>query len=119
MFLVDKQRPGGLTFGDGALAGVLSGVVGTVVSTLISIPLQTVIYTPATVAQMRELYTQLAKDFKLPPDFVQSMEPMLAIGFSSTRLVAWVTVFSILSGLFAMIGGILTVALLKRRRQRH
>jgi len=116
-FLLDKQRPKGLKPGDGALAGVLSGLVGTIVSTLINIPLQAVMYTPASIAQLRETLAQLAKDLSLPPDFVKSMEPMLTPGFSSMRLLMGAISFSIIGGLLAMIGGILTVALLNRGKR--
>jgi hypothetical protein len=73
-------------------------------------------YTPATVVQMREQFNQWAKDFNLPPDFLKQMEPMLTPGFNVTRLIAWVVPFSIVGGLFAMIGGILTVSMLNRRK---
>jgi hypothetical protein len=116
-FLVNKQRPGGLKPGDGALAGVLSGLVGTIVSTLINIPLQTVMYTPAAVAEMREQFNKWVVEFKLPPDFLKQMEPMLMPGFSFPRLMMGTIAFSIVGGLFAMIGGILTVALLKRGKR--
>ena len=116
-FLVNRQRPGGLQYGDGALAGVMSGLVGTIVSVLINIPLQTVMYTPAAVAELRTQFNQWAVDFKLPPDFVKQMEPLLTPGFNLARLLMGTISFSIAGGLFAMIGGILTVALLKRGRR--
>src|SRR6185503_3240643 len=112
-FLVNQQNPGKLKLGDGALAGILSGVVGTIISTVIMIPIQTAMYTPAMIAQMREQFKQL----ELPPDFMKQMEPMFTPGFSSMRLVAWAISFSILGGLFAMIGGILMVAALKRQKR--
>jgi len=115
--LVNKQRPGGLKYGDGALAGVSSSLVGTIVSALINIPLQKAMYTEAAVPQMRQQFTEWAMKFDLPPDFLKQMEPMLTPGFSLPRLVAWVISFSIVGGLFAMIGGILTVALLNRGKR--
>jgi hypothetical protein len=115
-FLLNRQRPGGLKPGDGALVGVMSGLVGTAVSTILSIPIQTLQYTPAAVAQLREQLTQWSKDFNLPPDFLSQMEPMLTPGFNAMRLVAWAIPFSIVGGLFAMIGGILTVALINRQK---
>jgi hypothetical protein len=115
-FLVNKQRPGGLKYGDGALAGVSSGLVGTIVSALINIPLQMVMYTPAAAAEMREQFTKWSIDFNLPPDFVKQMEPMLTPGFSLARLLMGAISFSVVGGLFAMIGGILAVALLNRRK---
>ena len=112
-FLLNLQKPGQLKLGDGALAGVMSGLVGTVVSTIIMIPIQTLLYTPSTVAQMKEQFKQL----QFPPDFLQQMEPMFTPGFSPLRLVAWAISFSIMGGLFAMIGGILMVAALNRQKR--
>ena len=115
-WLLNKQRPGTLKYGDGALVGVLSGLVGTVVSTLISIPVQIVLFTPALAAQMQEELDQLAKQFPdLPPELKQSMAQYFAPGFNMSRVLMGTITFSIIGGLFAMIGGILTVALLKRR----
>jgi hypothetical protein len=115
-FLVNRQNPGKLKLGDGALAGVSSGLVGTIVSTLLTIPIQSVMYTAANLPQMREQLEQWSKAFDMPPEFLKQMEPMLTPGFSAARLIAWAITFSIVSGLFAMIGGILTVSLLNRQK---
>src|SRR5687767_1736426 len=37
-YLLNQQRPGRLTYGDGAFGGVIAGLVGAVVATIISIP---------------------------------------------------------------------------------
>lgn len=116
-WLLDKQRPGGLKYGDGALVGVLSGLVGTIVSTLINIPVQAAMFTPAFVAQMHEQLKQARQIWPdLPPDFETSMAPFFTPGFNLARLLMGAISFSILGGLLAMIGGILMVALQKRRR---
>lgn len=113
-WLLNKQRPGGLKYGDGALVGVLSGLVGTIVSTLVNIPIQMVMYTPAAVAQMKDQFNRLFPD--LPPEFQESMARYFTPGFSLPRLLTGTISFSIVGGLFAMIGGILAVALLNRKR---
>jgi hypothetical protein len=116
-FLVNRQRPGKLKLGDGALAGVSSGLVGTIVSTILSIPIQSAMYTPANIPEIRKQLDEWAKAFDMPADFLKQMEPMLTPGFSATRLIAWAICFSIVSGLFAMVGGILTVAILNRQKR--
>jgi hypothetical protein len=118
-FLVNRQRPGQLKLGDGALAGVSAGLVGTIVSTVLSIPIQSAMYTAANIPEIRKQLDEWSTALELPPDFVKQMEPMLTPGFSATRLVAWAICFSIVSGLFAMIGGILTVAMLNRQKNSH
>jgi hypothetical protein len=39
-FLLAKQRPAGITYGDGAFVGVLSGLFGSIIGTAIHIPMQ-------------------------------------------------------------------------------
>jgi hypothetical protein len=117
--LVNRQSPGKLKLGDGALAGVSSGLVGTIVSTLLTIPIQSATYTAANIPVMKKQLEQWSKVLDMPPEFLKEMEPMLAPGFSAARLIAWAITFSIVSGLFAMIGGILTVALLNRQKNSH
>ena len=116
-FLVNRQRPGQLKLGDGAFAGVSSGLVGTIVSTIINIPIQSAIYTAANIPEIRRQFEEWAKAYDMPADFIKQMEPMLTPGFSATRLIVWAICFSIVSGLFAMIGGILTVAILNRQKK--
>src|SRR5215471_293329 len=38
--LLTKQRPSGITYGDGAFVGVLSGLFGAIVGTIVHIPVQ-------------------------------------------------------------------------------
>ncbi len=118
-WLLNKQKPGGLKYGDGALVGVQSGLVGTIVSAIINVPVQLAMYTPAAVAEMQQQLKQFAVDLDLPPDFVTTMSRYLTPGFSLPRLLMGVIVFSIVGVLFAMIGGILTVGLLNRRRRQE
>jgi hypothetical protein len=114
-WLLDKQRPGGLKYGDGALAGVMSSLVGTIVWAAVNIPIQVLFFTPEAAARMREQMA-LFREW-LPPDFETQMEPLLEPGFNVSRLLTGVITFSIAGGLFAMIGGILMVALLNRPKK--
>ena len=115
-WLLNKQRPGGLRLGDGALVGVLSGLVGTAVWAAVSIPVQALFFTPEAAAEMRQFMEQLSGS--LPPDFAASMAPYLEPGFNLSRLLLGVITFSILGGLFSMIGGILTVGMLNQKRRK-
>jgi hypothetical protein len=115
VWLLNKQRPGGLKYGDGALAGVMSGLVGTIVWAAVNIPIQAYLFTPEAATRMREQMEQFRE--WLPPDFETQMAPLLEPGFNLSRLLTGVITFSIVSGLFAMIGGILMVALLNRPKK--
>jgi hypothetical protein len=113
--LLARQRPAGITYGDGAYAGVLSGLFGAVVGTAVRIPIQ-IIMTRLFGAQTEQLDKWLQQAGIEGPikDF------MLRIGAGEVSAVTILfTFFSYLLmwSLFAMIGGILTVAILKKRAQ--
>src|SRR5262245_51804487 len=58
-WLLNKQRPGGLKYGDGAFGGVFSGIIGAFVATLISIPIQMLTLTSENIAQVRARFDQI------------------------------------------------------------
>jgi hypothetical protein len=110
-WLVNQQRPGTLKYGDGAYAGVLAGLIGTLVYTLINIPIQTIIYTPEAAAEAVKMFNTLFPD--IPADAQQEMAAFFEPGFA--RLLLMTITFSVVGGLFSMIGGILTVAAINKQ----
>jgi hypothetical protein len=113
-YMLTQQRPGGISYGDGAFVGVLSGLIGAVVATIVSIPLR--LLAPGIFESMRAaLETALSETPELQGPFrdfmlrVASPEvSALTLGFTFfTNLVQF--------ALFAMIGGILMVALMRRK----
>jgi hypothetical protein len=111
--LLARQRPAGITFGDGAYVGVLSGLFGAVVGTAVHIPMQ--------IISMRLLGTQ-------PQQFEEVLQRMGVEGpmkdfmmrVMSGEISAVTILFTFFSyllmwSLFAMIGGILTVAIMNKR----
>jgi hypothetical protein len=109
-WLVDKQRTGTLKYGDGALAGGLSGIIGGVVATVIGVPLQRLLMTPERVIAF---ITRLAPN--LPPEAKENITRSMQ-ELDVSRLLIQLVVVVILYGLFAMIGGCLTVAILNRKK---
>lgn len=109
-WLLHKQRPGGLKYGDGALGGLIAGLIGAFVATLISIPIRMLTLTPEVVAQIE---TQLEQ---LPPAIRNAVSQFLTPGFNLTRELVGLVMNMALFGLFAIIGGILMVAILQRKR---
>ena len=117
VFLLTKQRPAGITFGDGAFAGVLSGLFGAVVATVISIPvriLQARLFQSQ--AEALEQMEQIMREFGIEG-------PMrdLMLRLASSEITAETVLFTFISNLlmyslFAMIGGILTVAILNKKK---
>jgi hypothetical protein len=114
-FLLTKQRPAGITYGDGAFAGVLSGVFGAIVGTIVSIPVR--------VIQRRLFETgpeSLEEMMRNVPGLEGPMRDLMLQMASSdvtVQTIAFTFFFNLLMySLFAMIGGILTVAILNKNK---
>jgi len=112
-WLLNKQRPGGLKYGDGAFAGVISGLIGAFVATLISIPVQLVLFTPESYANLQEFLTRFPT---MSPNLRDAILQFFSPGFNISRTVIGLLMNMVFLGLFAMIGGILTVAILNRKK---
>jgi hypothetical protein len=109
-WLLNKQRPGGLTYSDGAFGGVFSGLIGAFVATLISIPIQMLLFTPERVAEIQARFEQM------PPEAREIIMRFISPGFDLTRVIITLLFSMIAFGLFSMIGGIITTAILSRRK---
>jgi zinc-ribbon domain len=112
--MLTKQRPlGSITFGDGAFAGVLSGGFGAMVATIVQMSFKAIAsrFFDSQQQQVEELLNRMGVE---PP--WRDLALRMTSGEISTLTVS-VTFFSnlILFSLFAMIGGILAVAILKKR----
>lgn len=114
--MLTKQRPSGITYGDGAFVGVLSGLFGAIVGTAIYIPVQLIwarMFAGSQQQQLEDLFRQLGYEGPLRDWMLR-----IASGEISTATILF-TFFSnlLMWSLFAMIGGILTVAILNKRIQ--
>jgi hypothetical protein len=114
-YLLNQQRPGGLTYGDGAFGGIISGVIGAIVSTLVSIPVRMMM-----ADQLAQARTQMEEVFNQTPNFPPFMrnlfEQMLSPEITIGALLFGFIIAALMYGLFAMIGGILMVAILNRKK---
>ena len=109
-FLLNKQRPGGLKYGDGATAGVFSGLFGAIVATIVGIPVKML-----QKAELEQAGQQISQS-QMPPavkEFVlQAMQPGINVTFLLIGLVIGIIIYSI----FAAAGGALMVAILNRKK---
>lgn len=113
-YMLHLQRPGGVTYGDGAFGGVLSGLAGAVVATVMSIPVR--------LLSGRLLESQqeaLEEAFAEMPGFDGPFRDLL-LRMASPEVSPTIITFTflmnlILFALFAMIGGILMVAILRKK----
>jgi len=114
--LLSRQQPRRrLSFGDGAFAGVSSGLFGAIIATLVSIPIK-ILSRPFLESQQ----DSIEKMFRDMPADLQGPAMDLAKRLMSPEVSAMTVLGSFISNLlvfalFAMIGGILTVAYLNKK----
>lgn len=114
--MLTKQRPSGITYGDGAFGGVLSGLFGAVVGTVVQMSFRA-IASQLFVSQQQELeriWQQIGAPGPIPDWLVRAMSGEIS---AVTVIVTFISNL-IAYSLFAMIGGILTVAILEKRKAR-
>jgi len=112
--LLMKQRPG-ITYGDGAFVGVLSGLFGAVVGTAVHIPVQIIMARVygSQQGQIEEWFRQFGIEGPMRDWLIR-----VASGEVSVGTILFTFFMNLLMwSLFAMIGGILTVAIVNRRAQ--
>jgi hypothetical protein len=113
-YMLTRQRSG-VTYGDGAFVGVLSGLFGAVITTIASIPMR--LLAPGVFEAQQAAIEEAFRDtpeFQGPfRDFIlQIASPevsALTLGFTFFMSVLFYA-------MFAMIGGIVTVAVLNRKQ---
>jgi hypothetical protein len=113
--LLTKQRPSGVALGDGAFVGVLSGLFGSVVATLISIPVR--ILSARFFASQQQAMEDALRQLGLEGPIRDLALRLASPEISATTLLFTFFMNLLVYSLFAMIGGILTVAILEKRRQ--
>jgi len=117
-YMLSKQQPGRrLTYGDGAFVGVLSGLFGAIIATVIWIPLK--IISARFLPTQQEQIDQILRNMPEMEGWMRDMFTRLMSAEVSVATVLF-TFFSnlMMYALFAMIGGIVTVAILQKRDAR-
>ena len=116
-WLLNLQRPGGLNYSDGAFVGVFSGLIGAIVATVIYVPVQMLVMTPERTAEIQQnIQERLRHVPDLPPEYREMTLGFFQPGFDLSRTLFLLLVYMVMFGLFAMIGGIITAAMLSRRK---
>ena len=112
--MLTRQRPSGISYGDGAFVGVLSGLFGSVVGTVVQLSFRAI---------ASRLFESQQQELEQILQQVGAQGPMRdwLLRVASGEISAVTLLFTFFSNLimfslFAMIGGILTVAILNKRR---
>jgi len=114
LLLSKQQSARRLTFGDGAFAGVSSGLFGAMIATLISIPVKWL--GAEMIASQQDAVDKMFRDVpEIQGPMLDLLKRVLSPEISAVTVLTTFVTDLIIYALFAMIGGILTVALLERR----
>jgi hypothetical protein len=112
--LLTKQRPSGITYGDGAFVGVLSGLFGAIVGTVLHIPVQ--IISTRLFGSQQQQFEDWFRQLGLEGPMRDWMMRVVSGEISAATILFTFFANLFTWSLFAMIGGILAVAILNKRR---
>lgn len=109
---LNKQRPGGLTYGDGTLVGVLTGVFGSLISAILGIPIR--ILMEPQIAKLRDQFLSQTQNQQMPPALRDMVLETMQPGINVTFLLVGLVLGLILCAIFGAAGGALGVAIFNR-----
>ena len=109
--LMQQNHPYPVQAADGALVGLLAGVIGGAVCGLISIPIA-LAFGPM---QARLMERVINSNPDVPPEMKQMFENMASGGVIGAMAVIGIFVRAVVFGIIAMLGGLLGVALFKKK----
>lgn len=116
VMMLTQQRPSGIAYGDGAFAGVLSGLFGAVVGTIVQMSIRAMAgrLFESQQQQLEQVLNQLGAEGPLRDWILRAASGEISAATLTFTFFTNLLVYS----LFAMIGGILTVAILEKRKAR-
>jgi len=110
VYLMQQNHPYQVTAADGALVGLLAGVFGGIIGTIISIPMDAMM--GPYMQRMMQRIIESNPDF--PAETRTMIENMSSGGTTAIRIVLRLCFGVIVGGIFAMLGGLLGVAIFKK-----
>jgi hypothetical protein len=102
-------------YGDGAILGLMAGAIGAVVATILSIPVQLIMATFLDPAQQAEQLRQALEQFDMPASVEQFVLSMASPSLNAVKLLTGLGVNLVVFGIFAMLGGIIGVAIFHKK----
>ena len=113
-FLLAKQRQAAIAYGDGAFAGVMSGLFGAIVATVLSIPIR--IISARIFESQQQALEETMREIGVEGPLRDLMLRVASPEISAVTVAFTFFMNLIVFALFAMIGGILVVAILNKRK---
>jgi hypothetical protein len=111
VYLMQQETPYAVHSADGALVGLLAGLIGGAVCGLISIPLAMAMGP----MQQRIVERILASNQDVPPEVKSMMQNMTSSSMLGAIAIVGLIVRAIVFAVIAMLGGLLGVALFKKK----
>jgi hypothetical protein len=109
-YLMQQNYPYPITTADGALVGLMAGALGGVIGTIISIPMDAMMG-----PFMHRVLERVASNPDLPAETRSMLENMTIGSVTAMRVVLRLFFGVCVGALFAMLGGLLGVALFKKK----
>ena len=109
-YLLNKQRPGQLTYGDGAIVGLFSGIFAAILGTLLGIPLRLL-----QTAQLEQAAAQIQQS-PMAPGMKEFILQLMTPGINLTVIVIGLVSGLLINSIFVTGAGALTVAILNRKK---
>ena len=112
LYLLQQNHPYPVTAADGALVGLLAGVIGGVLWVLISIPISMAMG-PVTQQMIQRLVLDNPEVPEQTKDMVRNMGGTGAVSAAATAIS--LVLYTCVGAIFGMLGGLLGVALFKKK----
>jgi hypothetical protein len=109
-YLLQQNYPYQITAADGALVGLMAGALGGVIATIISIPMDAVMQ-----PFVRQVIDRVAENPDLPEETRGILQNMSVRSVTVLGIIARLCFGVVIGGIFAMLGGLLGVALFKKK----
>jgi uncharacterized membrane protein YagU involved in acid resistance len=112
--MVSRQRASGVSYGDGAFAGVLSGLVGAVIGTVVQMAFHAI--AARFFESQQQEFEQMIRQLGIEGPARDLLLRVLSGEVSIVTVIITFVSSLLLYSLFAMIGGILAIAILNKRK---
>lgn len=109
-YLMQQNYPYPISAADGALVGLMAGALGGVVGTIISIPMDAMM-----APFMQRMLERMASNPDFPAETRTMLENMTMGGVTVVRVLLRLFLGVCVGALFAMLGGLLGVAVFKKK----
>ncbi len=113
-YLLIKKSTAFISYGQGALVGLLAGVFGAFTTTILESMMEILFG-----QRLKEMTFQLVEGFgqQIPPEYMEMIEQAMMEPFTISAMIMTLIFSLIIFGIFSTLGGILGVALFRKKQE--